>query len=237
MAVSGSALATLILADVDSRMAAVAGHHPLQQRNTHYYTEMCEAIGNGIINGAQTISFTTTDAGLAGVPLVAGVGAGIGIVTDPTWFVQDLYTRIRNYVIQDFGKTLHDPYLPGPGNSGQYLLALCQGINDAFLGYYPTAWTLVSAHPQIYTGTGLINDGQFSGLSASAIQADIIAGAPDFMGRFWPRLAQAISESYVGLIEQHSTGMVTITGTCVINIAPPQTCGITGVGAGSGVAS
>ena len=234
---SGSALAALIRADVDARMAAIAGHHPLQQRNTHYYIELCDAIGNGIIGGGPIINFTTVDAGLAGVPLVEGIGTGIGIITDPTFFVQDLYTRIRDYVIQDFGRTIHDPYLPGPGNSGEYLLALCQGINDALMSYYPTAWTLASIHPQIYMGTGLINDGQFFGLSISAIQAAIIAGAPDFRGRFWPRLAQAIAESYVGLIEQHSTGTVTITGTCIISITPPQTCGITGVGVGSGVAS
>lgn len=232
---SGPALASLIQADVDSRMAAVHGYHPLQQRNPHYYIELCHAIGTGIINGGPVISFTTDDTGQAGSPLVEGTGAGIGIITDPTFFVQDLYTRIRNYVIQDFGRTLHEPYLPGPGNSGRYLLALCQGINDAILSYYPTAWTLASTHPQIYQGTGIINDGQFSGLSAPAIQADIIAGAPDFIGRFWPRLAQAISESYVLLIEQHSTGMVTITGSCSPGIS--QVCGISSTGNGTGTAS
>ena len=235
---SGSTLAGLIQTNVDSRMASVRGYHPLSQRNPHYFIEFCHAIGTGIIQGGPTINFITNDTGLAGNPLVAGTGTGIGIITDPTWFVQDLYTRIRQYVIEDFGRTLHDPYFPRPGNSGQYLLALCEGINDSFLQYYPTAWTLTSTHPQIYQGIGLITDGQFLGLSAPTIQSDIIAGAPDFIGRFWPRLAQAISESYVALIEQHSTGTVTITGTCVV--APPAqlTCNITGsTGNGTGVAA
>lgn len=235
MAASGSVLASLIQSDVDSRMAAIRGHHPLLQKNPSYFIEFCHAIGIGIIQGGPVIDFHTTDTGNGGEPLVVGTGAGIGIVIDYSFFVQDLYTRIRNYVIQDFGRTLHDPYVPRPGNSGQYLLALCEGIADALSSYYPTAWTLVSTHPQIYMGTGIINDGQFFGLSAPAIQADILAAAPRFIGRFWPRLAQAISESYVLLIEQHSTGMVTITGTC--NASIDQICNISSTGIGTGTAT
>ena len=193
MAVSALALAALVKSDVNSRMQNVRGFAPLNQRNPSYYIEFANAIGMGIISGASTIDFTTTDTGNKGDPLVPGTGAGVGIITDPTFFVEDLYTRVRNYVIQDFGRTLHEPYPPSRGNSGEYLLALCEGINDAILSYYPTSWTLMSAHPEIYMGTGIVNNGQFSGLSASAIQAAIISGAPNFIGRFWPRLAQAIS--------------------------------------------
>jgi len=235
MPVIPSVFASLVQSDVDSRMAAIRGYHPLSQKNPMYYIEFCQAIGMGIVKGAPSILLVTNDSGSAGSPLVPGVGAGIGIVTDPTFFIQDLYTRIRNYVIADFGRTLHDPFPPRPGNSGQYLQALCEGINDAFLSYYPTAWTLVSTHPQIYMGTGLITDGQFSGLIATAIQAEIIQGAPNFIGRFWPRLAQAIAESYVALIELHSTGTVTITGTCVPS--DDQVCNIGSTGNGSGVAT
>lgn len=237
MPVSGSALAELIKTNVDNRMAAVLGRgiHPLDQHNPFYYIEFCDAIGEGIVAGGPVIDFTTNDTGYKGDPLVEGIGAGIGIVTDPTWFIQDLYTRIRNYVIADFGRTVNEPYPPGPTNSGQYLLALCEGINDSFLEYYPTAWTLASTHPMIYQGIGIINDGQFSGLSAIAIQASIESFAPDLRGRFWPRIAQAISESYVLLIEQHATGQVTITGTCSSGIS--QMCGISGTGNGSGTAT
>jgi hypothetical protein len=236
--VSGSALAALITSNVDSRFASVLGKgiHPLAQKNPSYYREFCDAIGEGIISGGPIITFQTDDTGKQGSPLVQGTGAGVGIVTDPTFFIQDLYTRVRTYVIEDFGRTLHDPYPPGPTNySGQYLLALCEGINDSFLDYYPTAWTLASIHPQIYQGTGVINDGQFSGLVATAIQASIQSFAPNFIGRFWPRLAQAISESYVLLIEQHATGQVTITGTCNSGIS--QMCGMSGTGNGSGTAT
>jgi hypothetical protein len=236
MSASPSALASLVQSSVDNRMGAISGHHPLNQKDPHYFVELCQAIGMGIISGGSSISFTTTDTGTAGSPPVPGVGAGIGIVTDSSFFIQDLYTRIRQYVIDDFGKTMHDPYPPRSGNSGQYLEALCQGIADAFTSYYPTAWTLVSAHPQIYMGTGIISDGQFFGLSAPSIQSLIISGAPDLKGKFWPRLAQAISESYVLLIEQHSTGMVTITGTCVPG--PSQVCGISSsTGVGTGIAT
>lgn len=238
MPVSPSAFAAIVKADVDSRFATVLGRgiHPLAQHNPSYYILFANAVGTGIISAGPTIAFVTNDTGQQGSPLVEGIGTGVGIITDPTFFVQDLYTRIRNYVIADFGHTLHDPYPPGPSNySGQYLLALCNGINDAFLSYYPTAWTLNSVHPQIYMGTGLIIDGQFSGLSATAIAAAIVAAAPSFVGRFWPRFAQAVSESYVLLIEQHSTGTVTITGSCSPGLT--QVCGIGGTGNGTGAAT
>jgi hypothetical protein len=236
MPASGSILASLVKANVNTRMAAVNGHSPLAQPNPSYYIEFCDAIGMGIITGGPVIEFTTNDTGQSGTPLVEGAGMGTGIVTDPTFFVQDLYTRVRSYIIADFGRTEHQPYPPSPGNSGEYLLALCEGINDSFLSYYPTAWTLVSTHPKIYQGMGMITDGQFSGLVATAIQASIVAGAPNFIGRFWPRLAQAISESYVALIESNSTGMVTITGTCVPSLT--QVCDISGsTGNGMGTAT
>ena len=231
-----AALAALVETNVSSRMAAISGHAPLGQQNPAFYIEFAQAIGQGIILGGPLITFTTSDMGLSGVPPIPGVGAGVGIVIDPKFFIEDLYTRIRGYVIQDFGRTAHDPYPPSPGNSGQYLLALCQGINDSLLSYYPIAWTLVSAHPIVYIGTGTISDGQFSGLVAATIQSAIISGAPNFVGKFWPRLAQAISESYVALIEQHSTGTVVISGICVPSLA--QVCAISGVpGVGTGTAT
>lgn len=235
MPASGPALAALIQTNVNSRMAAIAGHSPLAQPIPSYYIEFCQAIGVGIIQGAPSIAFITADTGNAGDPPVPGVGVGIGIVTDPTFFVQDLYTRILGYILADFGRSLHQPYPPSPGNSGQYLLAFCNGINDSILTYYPTAWALASAHPDIYMGTGIISDGQFSGIVPSAIQAAIIAGAPNFIGPFWPRIAQGVAESYAALIEQHSTGEVTITGSCVPG--PSQICGVGGSGTGAGVAT
>jgi hypothetical protein len=238
MPVSGPALAALVKTNVDSRFASVLGKgiHPLAQRNPSYYIEFCDAIGQGIIAGGPVIDFSTADTGVEGSPLVTGIGAGIGIVTDPTFIIQDLYTRIRDYVIAEFGHTLHDSYPPSPTNySGQYLLALCEGINDSFLQYYPTAWTLTSTHPQIYAGAGVINDGQFSGLDATAIQSSILSFAPNFVGRFWPQLALAVAQSYVLLIEQHSTGMVTISGSCTPSGS--QTCNISGTGTGAGEAT
>jgi hypothetical protein len=235
MPVVGSVLTNLIQTNVDSRMGAIAGHHPLQQKTPLFYIEMCQAIGNGIAMGGPSVSFTSSDVGFTGAPPVPGVGAGVGIVTDPTFFIEDLYTRVRNYVIDDFGRTMHDPYPPTPGNSGEYLQALCQGINDSFISYYTTAWILTSVDPLIYAGTGTINNGDFTGLVAPTIQTQIISGAPNFLGRFWPRLAQAISESYVALIEQHSTGTLTISGVCVPSLV--QVCSLPGTGIGTGTAA
>lgn len=236
MPVSPAALAALVQTNVNSRMGAVGGYFPMNGKITSYFIEFCQAIGKGIILGGPSIAFTTSDTGFTGTPLVAGAGVGIGITVDPTFLAQDLYTRIKNYVTADYGRTLSEPYPPSEGGYGQYTLALCQGINDALLAYYPISWALVSAHPQIYAGSGTIADGQFTGLVAPTIKTAILTAAPSFLQEgFWPRLAQAVSESYVALIEQHSTGTVTITGACAPG--PSQVCSIPGTGAGSGVAT
>jgi hypothetical protein len=236
MPVAPSALAALIQENVNSDMQAIAGYAPLAQANPSYFIEMCTAIGIGIASGSPLITFTTSDTGSTGAPPIPGVGAGVGITPDPTFFVQDLYTRVRTYVIEDFGSTNHEAWPPSPGNSGEYLKALCQGINDSITTLYPTSWILASVHPLIYIGTGTIENGDFSGLVATEIQSLIISAAPNFIGKFWPRLAQAISESYVALIEQHSTGTVTITGVCVPSVS--QICGITpSSGTGTGTAT
>jgi hypothetical protein len=230
-----AALAALVLTNVNTRMSAVSGTAPLSQKNPSYFTAMCNAIGMGIISGGPVIAFTTSDSGSMGAPPIPGVGSGVGIVPDSSFFVSDLYTRLRGYIVADFGSTSHDAYPPSQGNSGNYLLALCQGVNDAIVSYYPTAWTLVSAHPLIYMGSGTISNGNFTGLVATAIKGAIVSGAPSLQGKFWPRLAQGISESYVALIEQHSTGMVTISGVCVPG--PSQVCGIGSSGTGTGTAT
>lgn len=235
MPVSGPALAAAIQSNLDSRMAAISGHHPLAQPNPAYFIQMCTALGSGIILGAPSIAFTTSDTGLSGVPPVPGVGSGVGIVTDPTFFIGDLYTRIRGYVLAQFGHTAHEPFPPSPGNSGVYLEALCQGINDAFLAYYGTAWTLVSAHPLIYAGSGTISNGSFTGVVPSNIQSQIISLSPTLQGSFWPKVAQAVSESYAALIMQHSIATVTIVGACIPSIT--QVCAVPSVGAGTGTAT
>lgn len=235
MAVSGSALAALIQTKVDTRMSSVGGHSPLAQADPSYFIAFCEALGKGIIQGGPSISFTTNDTGSKGIPAVTGTGVGMGIVPDATFFIEDAYTRIRGYILADLGSSMHDSYPPGAGNSGEYLLALCQGLNDAFQEYYPTAWTLASTHPAIYAGSGSIVNGHYSGLSDSAIKGAIVSAGSTMQGSFWPKLAQAIAESYVKLIHEHSTGQVTIAGVCVPGSS--QDCGINGSGTGSGAAT
>lgn len=230
-----SNLSGAIQTEVDSDMASIAGVHPLAQRNPSYFIEMCTAIATGIVNGGPTITFTTSDTGTEGSPPVEGSGSGTGIIVDSSFFTQDLYSRARGYVIADFGNTTHQPYPPQAGNSGQYLLALCQGIGEAIAEIFAEEWVLTSQHPNIYVGTGIINNGDFSGLSALSIASAMVGAAPNFIGKFWPRLAQAISESYVLVITEHSTGHVTITGECIPS--DNQACGISGTGSGSGIAS
>ena len=235
MPVIPTVLSALIQTNIDANLSAVNGQGPLAQKNPAFFIEMCTAIGTGIATGGPVIMFTSSDTGVMGAPPIPGAGAGVGIVVDGSFFKQDLYTRIRGYIIADFGKTTHDPYPPGPKNSGQNLLAICKGISDAVVSNFATAWILTSVDPTIYMGSGTISNGHFSGLVPTAISGLIMSSAPNFQGKFWPSLAQGIAESYVAAIEQHSTGSVTLVGVCVPG--PSQVCALPSSGTGTGTAA
>jgi hypothetical protein len=231
---SGAILGSLIQTDVNNNMGAIAGTYPLSTTNPSYFIEMCNAIGNGLITGGPTINFTTQDTGDQGSPNVQGTGTGIGIIVDDNYFKSNLYSNIRNAVLLKYPTSLL-AVIPTKQNNGLYLQALCNGVASAITTYYSTAWNLNSIHPQIYSGTGLIIDGNFSGLNSTTIGNDIKTDATRFGPLFWPEMSQAIASTYVDTIENHSTGTVTITGTCNSGIS--QICGLSGTGTGTGVAS
>jgi hypothetical protein len=241
MSPSGPALGSLIQTNVDSLMAAVTGKtehgiafkgvHPLLQKNPQYFIELCNAIGEGLIEGGPVIDFTTLDTGLGGSPFVEGVGAGLGILINKDFFRENAYTNIRNAIIARYGRTTHDPYLPRPYNTGQFLDAICNGVAISVYNYYQTVWTLTSAHPEVYMGTGLIEDGDFYGISADPIAGAIRSHLPNFRGDFYPEMVQGIADAYVLTITTQATGTVTITGTCDESVS--QRCGLQTTGSGS----
>jgi hypothetical protein len=234
MPVIPTVLSALIQTNINANLAALNGQGPLAQKDPSYFIAMCTAIGTGIATGSPLITFTSSDTGMMGVPPIPGAGTGVGIVVDGSFFEQDLYTRIRGFIIADFGSTTHDAYPPGPMNSGQNLLAVCKGVSDAIVTNFATAWTLTSVDPTIYIGSGMIQNGDFSGLVATAVSGPMVSAAPTLKGAFWPRICQGIAESYVAAIEQHSTGSITLVGVCVPSLA--QVCGLPSSGTGTGTA-
>lgn len=193
------------------------------------------AIGNGIATGVPVISFITKDSGQSGVPPIPGTGTGIGIKVDSDWYTKELYTKLRKTVLEKYGYTSHDPYPPSDDNSGKYLEAMCKGIAEAVKEHYATAWVLTSAHPLVYMGTGLIGNGDLTGVSPSAISPLIQSAAPQFKGEFWPIFCKTVAEVHAEAITKHSTAEVTIIGICIPS--PGQVCGLPISGSGSGVAA
>lgn len=228
-------LFNLIQTKVAQKIEAISGHSPLAQANPAYFIKMCLALGKGIAEGTPTITFTTVDAGASGVPPLPGVGVGTGIVVDAAFMSEQIYTKVREYVIEDFGKTAHEVWPPSEGNSGHYLKAFTDGISEAVKEHYSTAWTLSSAHPIVYAGTGTVTEGSFSGIIPEAVKSKISEAAPDFTGPFWVRFAQAVAEGYVNGIHNKSTGTVVISGICIPG--PSQVCGLPLGGSGTGVAA
>ena len=227
----------LVKTNLDANMKALRDYSgPLAQKNPKYFIEMCQAIGFGIAEGSSVIVLKTKDSGVGGIPPVAGIGAGVGVIVDRAWFEQQLYVELRQSVLDNFGRTLHDPWPPSKGNSGEFLRAIAKGISDGVTDHYATAYILTSAHPLVYMGIGLIKNGNYSGLVASAIEGLIISYGPSLKGKFWPILAKVVAKVYVDAIHNHSTGKVTIAGVCVVTPLPPQACGIPMSGVGTGTA-
>lgn len=225
-------LAQLLETNIDANMKALGGN-PLGQKNPSYFKNFCLAIATGI--GSQaTIQFVTVDAGSGGTPPVPGVGAGVGIMVDDLFMSEQIYTNLRNQTLAQFGRTIHNAWPDGP-----FLKALTDGISLSVKTHFATAWVLTSAHPLIYMGTGLINNGAFSGVSDSSIASAMAAAGGSLQGPYWPTMCQQIAKGFKDGIEQKSTGTVAITGVC-IPLTPPagfQLCGINMSGAGTGTAA
>jgi hypothetical protein len=227
---------------MDTYLNDASGRSPLAQDDPSYFIAMCTAIGTGIATGSPTISFTTSDSGFKGgppplavPPSIPGTGSGVGITVDDSFFKEKIYTVLRNNIISEFGETSHDPYPPSGSNSGKFLLAIAKAVSESVKEHFLTAWTLTSSHPMIYSGTGTIGNGNFSGLVPNAVSSAMQSAAPTLQGPFWPKVCQGIAQAYVDTIHTKSTGTVTIIGVCVPNAS--LVCNIPGTGSGSGAAS
>jgi hypothetical protein len=210
---------------------------PLFQKHTYYYIQFTQAIGKGIAQATPNINFTTVDTGVMGIPVIAGVGTGVGVDFDADFMERTMYTFIRQRVKDFFRleKYAHDPYPPKPDNVGVYLQAICKATAQSIKEHYATCWTLASAHPTIYAGTGKINYGLFYGIQQSAVTEAIYSSASIFRGKFWHPMAEEIAKAYKLTIETRSKSTVVITGTCVPSIS--QVCNIVSGGTGTGTAT
>jgi hypothetical protein len=236
MPAQAGTLSELIKIKIDQKMKAINGKGPLGLlSDTAYYEEFCKAIGTGYVKGSiGDIMFVTQDSGNAGAPPVPGTGSGTGIKVDSEYMTRTLYTAIKNKIVSKFGSTYHDDYPPASGNTGEYLKAMCEGVSEAVKEHYAVSWNLVSTHPSVYSGVGVINNGNYSGLSDSKITGLILSSSPRLKGSFWPEMAAEFASAYVKTIHTRSTGEVTITGACIPNMT--QICGLPGSGAGQGSA-
>lgn len=235
MPVIPAVLEALIAKKVSDKMKKLSGTNPLQQKDPSYFIEMCRSISLGIALGTPVINFSTVDSGVAGSPPIPAPGTGTGIVVDDKHMSELIYKLSRDNVIKEFKETNSDPWPPRKGNSGEYLKALTDGVSESIKEHFKTAWVLTSVHQPIYSGTGKINPGKFTGISADLVKSSIISSSPKMKGDFWPKVAEAIAKGYAESIQKKATGTVSITGVCVPS--PGQVCGLPIPGNGSGVAA
>lgn len=253
MASVPATLAPMMETEIDTRMvsygssfefdgytAAARGYGgPLSQPNPIYFKHFCLAAATGISSGSVVINFTTADLGLQGAPPVAGNGTGVGVIVDDLYMSEKMYTAIRTKIMAAFPSSgLIPPWDPGVGSYGSFLKAITDGIAKAVKDHFATAYNLVSAHPQVYQGTGLINatSNKYFGLDQANIKSLIQAAGTMMMGPAWPVYCDGIAEGYVDGIHNKSTGTVVIAGACAPSLS--QVCGIgpaPGVGTGTAI--
>lgn len=237
MSIVGSELGELIMRNMREKYKSISGYDPIGPQNPkpHFFVKFCMGIGKGIATGTPSISFKTIDVGAGGAPAVNGSGIGKGIKVNSEHMSEMIYTKIRNKILQTYGKTNHGPW-PVRDESGVWLKAMTDSIAEAIKEHYGKSIVLSSSHPLVYIGTGKIMEGGFSGIKEQAVTSAIISETSGFNGGFWPTMAQQISLGYIESIHKKATGIVTITGTC--SPGESQVCGIPVSGAqGSGVAS
>lgn len=253
MASDPSALQPLIENAIDPRMVSYGSSFsfagktvaergyggPLSQTNPIYFKHFCMAVAVGISSGSAVINWTSADLGLQGAPLVAGAGAGTGVIVDDLYMSEKMYTAIRTKIMAAFPSSgLIPPWDPGMGNYGSFLKAITDGIAFAVKTHFATAYNLVGAHPQVYMGAGQVNatSNKYFGLSQSGIKSLIQAAGTMMQGPAWPVYCDGIAEGYVDGIHNKSTGTLVISGACAPN--PSQVCGIgpaPGVGSGTAI--
>ena len=214
MPVIGPLLGTMITSKIRENIKAkFDGHDPMNQKNPAYFIQFGLGIAMGFMDSTKSIAFTTEDKGL---PVNIsnpgpGIGVGTGINTNAEYMSEQMYTNIRNKVKQ-MADTMHDPWPPTPGNSGEALRAITDAIADSVHEHYSKALILSSTHLTLFTGKGQIMKGKFSGLIPQAVSAAILDNTKGFQGSMWPMITLAIAEAYVDTIHKESTGQVEISG-------------------------
>jgi hypothetical protein len=176
--------------EVNQRIQGLAGSGPLAQAKPAYFKEMMTAIGTGTVQGTQgQLTFVST-APPPPVPTPPTVGTGLKF--DNEYFAKQLYSKLRTLGQAVSGKTLHDPYPPGKGNSGEFLQAICEGLGVAIKKHYSEAALLTA--PQ--TGLAPVTISSFSGLVPVSISGLIMGLAPTLKGPFFPQFALAYATVY-----------------------------------------
>lgn len=225
MPLIGPKLGGIIRVKMIANIATLSGRSPSEQPNPEYFNNFCIGLGNGIAKETRLIAFKTIDVGVLNPLGGGGVGTGVGIVFDSEHMVKTAYEKIRMDVIRMFGETTHAAYPPPSKNSGEYLVAILKAIADSIKEVYLTDLILNSAHTPICIGTGVIKNGNFSGLVSQNIKFSIMSIIPTFKGQFWPNFAGILADSYVDTVHNYSTSKVTIVGAG----------SVPGVGAGFGM--
>lgn len=181
-------------------------------------TPFCNALGMGIVTALKgQLTFTTVDVGLvAGAGPAAGIGAGIkGMVP------ANIQTTMYNAGQASWSAFQRD----GPGVQW---MTFCMKVSTAVNLHLKTTSILTSTHAPVYLGSGTVQS--YSGVTASQVQAAILAAAPpSWAAHRFSELALAVATGLMTEILGHSpTDTVTITGS-------PSGTPASGAGVGSGI--
>jgi hypothetical protein len=201
------------------------------QVNSSYAYEFCDAIAQGLGQSINEAGFITDDTGLRGSPLVAGAGNGAGIFIEKDVFSMEMYQRIQTkskaFAASLNTQTINPDWPPPPSNA---LFRMTNAIAEATDEVLTTQTILISNHPQIYQGNGIVRE--YTQIDESIISGIIISSSPNLQGVMWPQIADAIAEAYYITLQNHSFAEVTITGSC--SSGGGQSCGINSIGVGTG---
>lgn len=242
MPANSAVLSSLIQANLSTGFQSISGTNPLSQPDPSKFIAFCVALGTGIAQGIPSLRVKTTDTGFSGGPppgkpnVIPGAGTGKGLSTDAGDMTSRIYQECYRLIKARIPDTKVDAWPPPPGNTGEYLKAISKGVADAVKTHYASCWAIVTMHPDIYAGVGVIGPGDVSGADPGAVKSAMVAADPD-TGTAYPDICEGVAKGVCASIAAKATGNVTVVGVCVPSASPPFLCGIPNTGSGSGTAT
>jgi hypothetical protein len=176
--------------------------NPQPQYMHMFFDSVCHAF---VINTSGKMNILTVDKATTEA-LIPSPTTYQGLLMPPAAYSETLYNRLRTQTLSMFGKTLHDPWPPRKGNSGEMLKALCEAYAEGIYDIYKRKADLIITHALQHPLETKVESIVFINSSTPNIMKSMIIGAsPLLKGQFWPVFVENMVDEFCLQLTKKST--------------------------------